>query len=60
MAADCDTNSHYLVVAKVRGRLTLSKKTTNRLYVERFNFKKLNEVEGKEQYRVDTSAVVLC
>ncbi|PNF32224.1 hypothetical protein B7P43_G18020 [Cryptotermes secundus] len=48
-AADCDTD-HYLVVAKVRERLAVSKQTTHRVHMERFNLKKLNEVEGKEQY----------
>ncbi|PNF20264.1 hypothetical protein B7P43_G15395 [Cryptotermes secundus] len=47
-AADCDTD-HYLVVAKVRKRLAVSKQTTHRVHMERFNLKKFNEVEGKEQ-----------
>jgi hypothetical protein len=46
-AADCDTD-HYLVVA-------VSKQTAHRVQMERFNLKKLNEVEGKEQYRVEIS-----
>jgi hypothetical protein len=41
-----------MVVAKVRERLAVSKQTTHRLYMEKFNPKKLKEVEGKEQYRV--------
>jgi hypothetical protein len=41
MAADCDTE-HYLVVAKFRERLSVSKQ----------EHKKLNKVEGKEQYCV--------
>jgi hypothetical protein len=53
-AADCDTD-HYLVVAKVRGRLAVDKQRSHRLHMERFNLKKLNEVEGKEQYRVEVS-----
>ncbi|PNF41609.1 hypothetical protein B7P43_G10463 [Cryptotermes secundus] len=53
-AADCDTD-HYLVVAKVKERLAVSKQTTHRVHMERFNLKKLNEVEGKEQYRVEIS-----
>jgi hypothetical protein len=53
-AADCDTD-HYLVVAKVRERQTVSKQTATRVHMERFNLKKLNEVEGKEQYRVEIS-----
>jgi hypothetical protein len=35
------------VVAKVRERLAVSKQTTHRVQ-ERFNLKKLHEVEGKE------------
>jgi hypothetical protein len=53
-AADCDTN-HYLVVAKVRKRLAMRKQTTHRVYMERFNLKKLYKVEGKEQYHVEIS-----
>jgi hypothetical protein len=45
-AADCDTD-HYLVVAKVRERLAVSKQTAHRVHMERLNLKKLNEVEGK-------------
>jgi hypothetical protein len=51
-AADCDTD-HYLVVAKVRERLAVNKQRSHRFCMERFNLEKLNEVEGKEQYRVD-------
>jgi hypothetical protein len=51
---DCDTD-HYLVMAKVRGRLVVIKQITHRFYMERFNLRKLNETEGKEQYRVETS-----
>ncbi|PNF41324.1 hypothetical protein B7P43_G17043, partial [Cryptotermes secundus] len=54
MAADCDTD-HYLVVAKVRERLAVSKQTTHTVHMERFHLKKLNEVEGEEQYRVEIS-----
>ncbi|PNF18193.1 hypothetical protein B7P43_G18102 [Cryptotermes secundus] len=46
---------HYLVVAKVRERLAVSKQSTHRVHTERCNLKKLNEVEGKEQYRVEIS-----
>jgi hypothetical protein len=52
--ADCDSD-HYLVVAKVRERLAVNKQRSHRFHMERFNLKKLNEVEGKEQYRVDVS-----
>jgi hypothetical protein len=36
------------VVAKVRERMAVSKQTAQRAHMERFNLKKLNEVEGKE------------
>jgi hypothetical protein len=51
---DCDTH-HYLVVAKVRERLAVNKQRSHRFHMERFNFKKLNEVAGKKQYRVEVS-----
>jgi hypothetical protein len=47
-AADCDSD-HYLVVAKVRERLAMNKQRSHTFRMERFNLKKLNEVEGKEQ-----------
>jgi hypothetical protein len=53
-AADCDTD-YYLMVAKVWERLAVSKQTVHRFHMERFSLKKLNEVEGKEQYRVEIS-----
>jgi hypothetical protein len=53
-AADCDTN-HYLVVAKVRERLAVSKQTTYSFHMDRFNLIKLNEVEDIEQDRVEIS-----
>jgi hypothetical protein len=51
-AADCDTG-HYLVVVKVRKRLAVNKQTTHRVHIEKFNLKKLNQVKGKQQYRVE-------
>jgi hypothetical protein len=52
--ADCDTD-HYLAVAKVRTSLTVSKQIMHRFHTGRFNLKKLNEVDGKEQYWVETN-----
>jgi hypothetical protein len=46
-AADCDSD-HYLVVAKVRERLAVNKQRSLRFNMQRFNFKKLHEVKGKE------------
>jgi hypothetical protein len=43
------------VVAKVRERLAVSKQTMNRVHMERFNLKKSNEVDSKQQYRVEIS-----
>jgi hypothetical protein len=49
--ADCDSD-HYLVVAKVRERLAVSKRMAKKMDMERFNLKQLNEEEVKEQYQV--------
>jgi hypothetical protein len=43
---ECDTD-HYLVVAEVRRRLSVSKWDTQKFDMEKFNLRKLNEVEGK-------------
>jgi hypothetical protein len=43
------------VVAKVRERLAVSKQTTQKFDTERFNLKKLDEVERKQQYWVEIS-----
>jgi hypothetical protein len=51
---DCDTD-HYLAMAKVREGLAVSKQATHKVHMDRFNLKKLNEVEGKEHYRVEIS-----
>jgi hypothetical protein len=40
------------VVAKIRERLTVSKRLVNKMDMDRFNLRKLNEVEVKEQYQV--------
>jgi hypothetical protein len=40
-------------VGKVGGTLTVSKQNIHRFHMKRFNFKKLNEVEAKEQYLVE-------
>jgi hypothetical protein len=42
-----------LVVTKVRERQAVNKLRSHRFHMERFNLKNLNEVEGKEQYRVE-------
>jgi hypothetical protein len=47
--ADCDTD-HYLVAAKVRERLALNKQKFDG---ERFNLKKLKELEVRKQYQIE-------
>jgi hypothetical protein len=42
----CDID-HYLVVAKVRERLAVSKQTMHILNMVRLNLKKLNAIKGK-------------
>jgi ABC-type hemin transport system ATPase subunit len=42
-------------VEKFTKGLAISKQTMHRVHIKRFNLKKLNEVEGKEQYRVEIS-----
>jgi hypothetical protein len=42
-------------VARVRERLPVNKQRSHRFNIERVNLKKLNEVEGKKQYRVEVS-----
>jgi hypothetical protein len=43
------------VVAKVRERLAVNKQRSHRFLMERFNLKKLNQVEGKGQFHVEVS-----
>jgi hypothetical protein len=43
------------VVEKAREKLAVNKQRSHRFHMERFNLKKLNQVEGKEQFRVEVS-----
>jgi hypothetical protein len=52
--ADCDTD-HYLVVEKLRERISVSKHARQKFDLERFDLKKLNDVEVKEKYKVEIS-----
>ena len=49
---DCDTD-HYLVVAKLRERLAVSKQAAQKFDGERFKLGKLNEPEVKEKYQIE-------
>ena len=50
----CDID-HYLVVAKVRERLAVSKQAAQEFGGERFNHRKLNELEVRKQYQIQIS-----
>jgi len=50
--ADCDTD-HYLVIAKFRERLAVGKQAAQRFDKQRFNLRKLNEPEVREQYQIE-------
>jgi len=49
--ADCETD-HCLVVAEVRERLAVSKQAAQKFDGERFNLRKLNELEVWKQYQI--------
>jgi len=46
---DCETD-YYLEVSEVRGELTVSKQAAQEFDVERFNVRKLSELEVRKQY----------
>ena len=48
--ADCDSD-HYLVIANVRERLAVGQQAAQKFYRQRFNLRKLNEPEVREQYQ---------
>jgi hypothetical protein len=52
--AECDTD-HYLVVAKLRERLVMSKQAVETSDGERFNLRKLNELEVTKKYQIEST-----
>jgi exonuclease III len=52
--ADCDTD-HCPVVAKLRERISLSKRARQNFDLERFDLKNLDDIEVKEKYQVEIS-----
>ena len=52
--ADCDT-VHCLVVEKFREILAACKRAAQNFHVERFNFRKLNQLEVRRQYKFKIS-----
>jgi hypothetical protein len=53
--ADCDTDS-YLVIAKVRERLEVSKKAAQKFDAEKLNLKKLSELHVRKRYQLKISS----
>jgi hypothetical protein len=47
--------NHYQLVVKIRESLAVNKQGSHKYQMEKFNLKKLNNVEGKEKYRVEVS-----
>ena len=52
--ADCDSD-HYLLVAKLRERLSIAKRVDPTIDINRFNVGKLKDEEIKLQYQVQIS-----
>jgi len=52
--AKCDTGN-YLVVAKVRERLAVSKKAAQKFDIERFSLRKLSELKVSKEYQIKVS-----
>ena len=52
--ADCDTD-HFLVVAKVRERLAVSKQAAQKIDGDRFNLRKLNKPEVRKEHQIEIS-----
>jgi len=50
--ADCDTDQN-LKVEKFRERLAAIKQTAQKFDGERFNLRKLNELEVRKQYQIE-------
>jgi hypothetical protein len=51
---DCDTD-HSQVVGKVQDRLAVSIQRSHIFLMERFNVRKLHEIEAIEQYQIEIS-----
>jgi hypothetical protein len=52
--ADCDTD-HYLVVAKVRERLSAKKQEAQETNVERFNLQTISEIKVRKEFQIEIS-----
>jgi len=45
---------HFLVAAKVKERLAVGKESAQKFDMERFNLRKLSELEVRKQYQINT------
>jgi hypothetical protein len=54
--ADFDTD-HYLVIAKSRERLTVSKQTAQKVDGVRLNLRKLNDLEVMKHYQIEITNI---
>jgi hypothetical protein len=52
--ADCDTD-HFLVVAKLSKRISVSKRARQKFDLQRFDMRKLDDVEVKRKYQMELS-----
>jgi hypothetical protein len=52
--ADFETD-HYLVVAKLRERISVSRRARQKFDLERFHLKKVDDIEVREKYQVEIS-----
>jgi hypothetical protein len=52
--ADCDTD-HFLVVANLRERISVSKRVRQNFDLERFDQRKLDDIDVREKYQVEIS-----
>jgi hypothetical protein len=55
LSEELSDTDHYLVLAKGRERLAVSKQAAQNFHVERFNIRKLSELEFRKPYQIKIS-----
>jgi hypothetical protein len=50
-----DHSGQQILMAKINERLVMNKQRSHRIHMESFNPKKLNKIEGKQQYHIEVS-----
>ena len=53
VSGELTDNEHYLMAAKVRERLEVDKQAAQKIDGERFNLRKLNQLEVRKQYHFE-------